>query len=306
MQVNWRVTALFAFTIVIWGLNYPFVKYGLSLAPPLWFSFLRVMIGLTAVVVLLFAMGTRGSLNRRQQAMAFLLGIPGTGLFFGLWTVAATEIQPGLVSVFIYTYPLWTLFLSLPLLGEVPRAQKVFAALLGFMGVALSSQLGFAGLSVSELGAMLELLLAGFSFALFTVGFKRCFKGEQLLRANAWQLTGALVVLGAWAALTTPVQGIEWSGNLLVVLLWVGIVGTALAEVSFLILVSRYNASSLTAYFFLVVVVALVSSFIIFGETIDPIQGIGVAAIIVAIYLVGRSERPRGTERLRSERIQQS
>jgi drug/metabolite transporter (DMT)-like permease len=262
--------------------------------------------GLAAVVALLFAMGTQGSLTRRQQATAFLLGIPGTGLFFGLWTVAGTEIQPGLVSVFIYTYPLWTLFLSLPLLGEVPRAEKVCAALLGFIGVALSSQLGFIELSVSELGAMIELLLAGFSFALFTVGFKRYFKGEQLLRANAWQLTGALVVLGAWAALSTPVQGIEWSGSLLAVLLWVGVVGTALAEVSFLILVSRYSASSLTAYFFLVVVVALVSSFLIFRETIDGIQGIGVAAIIIAIYLVGRSDRPRGAPHLRREDLQHS
>jgi probable blue pigment (indigoidine) exporter len=238
-------------------------------------------------------MKTKGQLTTKQKAAAFLLGIPGSAIFFGFWDLATTQIQPGLVSVFIYTYPLWTLFLSIPILRDLPSTRRVGGAFLGFFGVALTSQLGFASASTSEVGAIAELVAAGFGFALMNVCFKRFFKGEQLIRANVWQLAGAFITLALWAGLTTPVQGIEWNADLLLVLIWVGAIGTAVAYVAFFTLMSRYSAASLTSYFFLVVIVALVSSFFISGETIDAIQAGGVAAIIVAIYLVGQSDRSK-------------
>jgi drug/metabolite transporter (DMT)-like permease len=294
--VNWRVAGLFAYIITVWGLNYPFVKLGLSLAPPLWLAFLRVLMALVVAVVLLFAMRTEGRLSRRQTVAAFLLGIPGSGLFFGFWTLATTQIEPGLVSVFIYTYPLWTLFLSIPVLGDVPSGKRVGAAFLGFLGVALTSQLGFVRAPLSELGAVAELLAAGFGFALMNVGFKRLFKGEQLIRANVWQLAGAFVTLTLWVPFTTPAGVIKWNLDLLLVLIWLGAIGTAVTFVAFFTLMSRYTASSLTGYLFLVVVVALVSSFFISGETVNSVQAAGVAAIIVAIYLVGQSDRSKPKE----------
>jgi drug/metabolite transporter (DMT)-like permease len=298
LKRDWRVVALFAFAITVWGLNYPFVKEGVSLSSPLWFAVLRVFSGLIVSVALLFAMKTKGKLTPRQTAAAFLLGIPGSALFFGFWALAATQIPAGLVSVFIYTYPLWTLFLSIPILKDPPSTRRLGAAFLGFFGVALTSQLGFVSVPASELGAIAELVAAGLGFAIMNVYFKKLFKGEQLIRANVWQLAGAFVVLAVWAGVTTPVQGIQWNLDLLLVLIWVGAIGTAVVYVVFFTLMSKYSAASLTAYFFLVVVVALVSSYFISGETIDVLQAVGVGAIIVAIYLVGQSDRSKRKESL--------
>ena len=140
---------------------------------------------------------------------------------------------------------------------------------------------------------MAELIVAGFGFALMNVCFKRLFKGGQLIRANVWQLAGSLIVLVPWALLTTPAPRIVLGPELFLVLIWVGGIGTALVYVAFLTLMTRYSVSSLTAYFFLVVVVALVSSYFISGETISVLQLAGVIAIIVAIYLVGQSDKPK-------------
>lgn len=287
---------LFAFVIIVWGLNYSFIKLGLTLSPPLWFAFLRVLTALPVAAALPFALKTKGRLSRKQALEAFLIGIPGSAIFFGFWTLATTQIQPGLVSVFIYTYPLWALFLSMPILKDFPSRKKTGAAFLGFFGVALTSQLGFVGLPTAELRAVAELVTAAFTFALMNVCFKRLFKGEQLIQANVWQLTGGLVTLGLWATLTTPVQEVSWNLGLLAVLIWVGAIGTAVVLAAFFTLMSRYNVVSLTAYLFLVVVVALVSSFFISGETISFVQAAGVAAIMVAIYLVEQSDRPRRQE----------
>ena len=92
--------------------------------------------------------------------------------------------------------------------------------------------------------------------------FKKLYQGDELLRANEWQLLGSIVTLGAWAALTTPFGKIEWGVNLLLVVLWLGVLGTTVVYTIFFYLLNRYNASSLSAYFFMVVVIALVSSYV--------------------------------------------
>jgi len=181
------------------------------------------------------------------------------------------------------------MFISIPVLGERPRPLKIGAALLGFFGVALAEQVGFVNVNLDSV-AIIELAIAGFLFACLNVGFKKFFKGEELLRANVYQLGGSLLPLVVWAGLASPFRTIQWNSELLAVLLWLGIVGTAVSFVAWFWLMSRHNASSMGAYAFMAVVVALTSSFIIFGETVNLIQVIGVLAIIVSIYLVSRTE----------------
>lgn len=274
-------------------MNYSVVKMGVGLLPPLWFALLRSVTGLLFSLALLWVIRPRSSLTRRQRLQAILLGIPGSALFYGFWNLGATQIAPGLASVFIYTYPLWTLFLSIPILNDWPGGKKTGAAFLGFFGVALTAQIGFISVSAGQIGAVLELIVAGFGFAFMNTCFKKLFGKDQLLRANVWQLAGSLIVLAPWAFITTPSPKIDFGPDLLFVLIWVGGIGTAFVYVAFFTLMSRYSVSSLTAYFFLVVVVALVSAYLISAETIDALQAAGVVAIIVAIYLVGQSDKPK-------------
>ena len=129
-----------------------------------------------------------------------------------------------------------------------------------------------------------------------TVLFKRLFKGEQLLRANVWQLAGASVFLLIWALISEPVQETKWTWQLGTSIAWVGVLGTAVVFVIWFTLLSRYNAASFTAYTFVVVLVALVASYFIFGEKIDGLQVVGVAALVISIYLVNKTiaiQKPR-------------
>jgi drug/metabolite transporter (DMT)-like permease len=285
-----RTVLPFALVFLIWGLNYPFVSLGLAYSPPIWLAFFRALLGFFAAAVLLFAMRTAGSLTTRQKIIALLLGVPGSAVFLGFWFMGETLVPPGLTSVLIYTFPLWIMFISIPVLGERPRPLRIGAALLGFFGVALAEQIGLVNMS-SDLTALVELAIAGFLFAFLNVGFKRFFKGDELLRANVYQLGGSLLPLVVWAEFASPFQAVRWNPELLAVLLWLGIIGTAVSFVAWFWLLSRHSASSMGAYAFTAVVVALASSFIIFGERVNLIQAAGVLAIMVSIYLVNRTER---------------
>jgi len=285
----------FAAIVIIWGLNYTFVKTGLEYAPPIWFSFLRTLSGFLGALILLLAFKTTGYLSLRQKIISFLLGIWGIGIFFSFWTIGEVTVPAGIASVLVYTSPIWALFLSIPLLGDKPHLLKVGASFLGFAGVALVAGTGTINWATDQVAIVL-ILISGFSWAVDTVLFKRLFKGEQLLRANVWQLSGASVFLLIWALISEPFQKINWTWQLGSSIAWIGVLGTAVVFVLWFTLLSRYNAASLSAYTFIVVLVALVASFFLFGEKIDALQLIGVVALVTSIYLVSRTTITARTE----------
>ncbi len=283
-----RAAGLFTCVVLVFGLNYIFVGFGLEYCSPIWLAFFRALFGVGGVIVLLLALRTQGYLSTQQKIVALLLGIPGTALFFGLWFSGGTRVLPGLTSVIIYTYPLWVVLLSALTLKEKPKPLKIVGVLLGFFGVALAAQRGFADLG-SNAVALAELAASAFCFAFLNVSMKRFFKGQQLLRANMWQLAGALLPLLVWATWSSPFSAIRWTPELLGILVWIGILGTAINFIIWFWLLSHYSASSLSGYSFLSVIVALISSIVLFGESITPLQAVGVAVIIAAVYLVSKS-----------------
>ncbi|MGA8276218.1 MAG: DMT family transporter [Thermoplasmata archaeon] len=291
MEARWSVRTwlLFALMALAWGLNYPLVSVGLQSASPLWLATLRTGVGLAGTVVLVTLAHGWGTLDAKGRRDAFLLGVPNTAGLFGFWFVAARSVPPGIASVMIYTFPFWVALLSAPVLGR-PLSRAAWAAIAtGFLGVALISQawaLFGPGLSVVPI---LELLAAALSWAVGTVLFQRRFRASQALSGCAYQLAGGLVAL----VLATLVVGAEPlprpTPDLIGVTLWLGLVGTTVAYAIWFTLLGRTPAARISAYLFLVPIVALAASVTILGERLVWVQAIGVGLVLLAIYWVGRS-----------------
>jgi drug/metabolite transporter (DMT)-like permease len=274
--------------LLIWGLTYSFVKLGLEFSPPIWLAFLRTSTGLAGTLVLQLVLRTDGSLNNRQKVAAFFLGVPGIAIFFGFWMIGELTVPPGETSVFIYTFPIWTMILSIPILRDSPSPSRGAAALLGFGGVVLVASAGNASWT-GNLVSIISLLAAAISFALDTVLFKRIFVGKQVLSANLWQLGGGSLILLVWAFSTEPSASINWTLQLAGSIFWLGVLATAVVFLLWFRLLTQQNATSLTSYTSLVVVVALVASFFISGEAVNSFQLMGVIALIASASLVSRS-----------------
>ena len=286
----------FAFIVTVWGLNYPVSLAGMQYSSPIWLAFFRAFSAFLGFYVIFILMRVRVRLTARQKVIAVAGGIPGSVLFFGLWLLGMQTVAPGISSVLITAYPLWMLLLSIPILGDKPRARKIAAALAGFIGVVLASNVLFQH-TQNSLIADAELLLSGFGFGLMNILFKRYFKGRELLGANLWQLGGAILPLGLWALFTEPFGVIQWTPVFIGSVFWIGIIGTAIAFTLWFILLSRYNASSMGVYMFMITVVALVASYILYGERINVVQLAGILVIIVSIYVVNRDDRPSNVDR---------
>jgi probable blue pigment (indigoidine) exporter len=279
--------ATFAVIIVAWGFNYLFVRVGLGLAAPLWLAFLRAGLGAVGVAVLWLALG-RPRLSRRDRGIAAALGLLNTSLFFGLWFTAARAIAPGEAAVVVYSFPLWVALLSIPLLQFTLRPVTWLAIATGFVGIVLISQpWGSAGEALSPV-PVAELLVGALSWALGTVLIQRRFAREAIQTVNLFQLLGGSAGLLVAAIVLEPGQLPAPSYELLGIVLWLGLVGTALGYGLWFFLLARIPAPSLSANMFLVPVVALVASGILLAERIDLVQVAGVVLVAGAIYAVGR------------------
>ncbi len=280
---------LFLVLVVCWGLNYPFVNVGLEHASPLWLAMLRAGTGALATLAVVTAYRGWGSLDGAGRRDALLLGIPNTAVFFGLWFWAAGSVLPGIAAVVIYTFPLWVALLSPVFLGSRLGPRHWVSVAVGFVGVALISQLGESGGSKVSVEAIVLLLAAAIAWAVGTVLFQRRFRPAQMLEANGFQLIGGAVALGA-ATLTvarTPLP--TASVPLVESVLWLGLLGTATAYAIWFWLLGRTPAATLSAYVFLVPVVALAASVAYFGERLSILQVAGVGLVLVSIYGIGRA-----------------
>jgi drug/metabolite transporter (DMT)-like permease len=290
-----RDAVLFGVVALAWGLNYLFVRLGLTLAPPLWLAALRSGVGAAVVLGFLAGQGDWRTLDRRNARDALAIGVPNTAVFFGLWFVAASTIPPGQTAVLVYTFPLWVTLLSGPLLRAAPTVGQWIAVGGGFLGVVLVAEPWLGGAAALAPTPVAELLVGSFSWALGTIAFKRRFSAPKAVAANGLQLVGGTAAL----LLVTPVAEGGYvpppSWVLLGVVLWLGVIGTALAYSIWFRLLSRLPASTLSGYTFLVPLVALAASAVLLGERLRLLQLVGVAAVLLAIVgnAWGSPQRPK-------------
>ncbi|HEV2316636.1 MAG TPA: DMT family transporter [Thermoplasmata archaeon] len=281
---------LFGGMVTAWGLNYLFVRWGLAEAPPLWLAALRSGIGAAGIAVFLAVRPTGASVSPPLVRDALLIGAVNTGLFFGLWFSAASSIAPGEASVLVYTFPFWVAILSLPLLGQALRVPHVAAIALGFLGVVLVAQPWASGGTALPTIPAIELVAGALAWAGGTALFKRRFSGGEVQLANLMQLLGGTLALLVAASL---IEGwtLAASARLVEIVLWLGLVGTAFGYAVWFELLDRRDASELSAYIFLVPLVALVASSVLFEERLEVVQLAGAALVLASIYAVARARR---------------
>ncbi|MGI0072139.1 MAG: DMT family transporter [Thermoplasmata archaeon] len=292
----WSLTTVIVFLLLVvaWGFNYPFVNLGLESSGGLWLASARAGTGALVTVPLVSGLRGWGYLDRRGRRDALLIGIPNTAIFFGAWMWAARDVLPGIASVVIYTFPLWVALLSSPFLGHRLGARQWVSVGGGFLGVALISLVGVGGGTPISVPAILLLVVAAVSWAVGTVFFQRRFRRDEMVEANAYQLIGGTVALLAVTLVAAPLPLPHVTPLFVLAVFWLGVIGTAVAYAIWFSLLGRTRAVTLSAYVFLVPVVALAASAVIFSERLSAIQFVGVGLVLLSIYgIAHRSASPR-------------
>jgi drug/metabolite transporter (DMT)-like permease len=286
-----RTDALLLLMALIWGVNYSAVKYGGHVLTPLLFTWARV---LGAAITLLAAAAVQRRLTgdpwpARRDALALLgLGIIGNGLYQLCFVFGVSRTRVADAVLIVASAPAIIALISRMRGIERLRARVITGIVITIVGVAIV-MVGSATHASAQQGTALgtALVSAGVLFwAVYTVAVQPYTIRVDPVQLNALTMAGGfipLVFLTPMALGDAPLRTAPASGWWC--LLYSSVVSLGIAYLFWYRGIKVLGPTRTAAYANLQPVVAILTGWILLGETPTVWQAIGTVTIIGGIFL---------------------
>jgi drug/metabolite transporter (DMT)-like permease len=293
MRKNWKYHLLLFMLCWIWGLAFIAVKALLEEV-----SFLTVNLGrflLASLALLPFVAvywKRRPRLDIPEWGMVFLASICAVYGYQLAVNYGETLVPAGTASLVANTTPVFAALLAYFLLGEGMGRWKVAGLVSAMAGVAVITVYGAGnGLGMGRVEGIAFILLASFSWAVYTVVMKPLTEAHSILFITAYTiLVGTLMQI--------PLIGGEFWRELGVMsasswgwLLFLGLVSTALGYFIYVKGLEGLGASVTAFYIYLIPPISLFWGWVILDETLNQAIIAGTAMILLGLLAVGWGER---------------
>jgi len=256
-------------TAIVWGLAFPLSKIVLFFMSPMILSLIRFLIGGAALllvsrkILLSFKVFINSLLN---------IGIVITLLNIGL----AITSDPAFASVILYSQPLFVLLISyLYLKQKISILQKIGTAL-ALLGLIIG-----VGSYEIDLGVIL-ILIAGFTWAVGTIYYRRNFYNQNLLALNS-----AMAFFSAFFVL--PLLPIDYyfipSIFAITLAILIGLLVQATGWALWFKSIDIIGTINTSLFSLLVPVFAYIFTFLIFFQIPNSLRILGSALVILGIFL---------------------
>ena len=257
-------------------------------------TLLAVRFGLAALLFWALVAGGRArrelpSLSRRDVVTGLALGACGYSLQAGAFFAALERIDASLLSLMLYTFPAMVAAAAVALGRDRVDARRLVALVLSLGGLVLVVAGAGAG-SLDPLGAALGLLAAVVYSTYILVS-------QGVVGRVSPQLLSALVCSGAAVSLFTgsallgqfrpaevTVAGWGW-------LACIAVVSTVVSVSLFFAGLKRVGPTTASILATVEPLVTVVLAFLVFGETLGPVQILG-GALVLAAVLALNARRP--------------
>lgn len=274
---------------VIWSSSFVIVKFGLETLGPLTIAGLRYSLGAIALApFLLLNRGKRKPVPKNLWPRLVLIGISaytiGNGaLFWGLKYIPATT-----GSFLMGLIPLLVMIGGAMFLKEIPTKWQGLGVFISLAGSVIFFS---GGLKTGEpLGiAILALGLVGFmAFSLLGRGIARERSLDTLVLTVVPLIIGGLTTI----CIALVVEGIpHFATRSLWVVLWLALVNTSLGYLLYNHALRELTALEMNMVMNLTPLFTALLSWILLGERLDLLQGIGLIVMIVGVILVQRGRQ---------------
>lgn len=277
---NNRSKLLFVLTMFIFGTIGMFRKY-----IPLPSSLLALARGFIGMVFLLLVVFIRKDKISWEgiKSNFWLLSLSGALIGFN-WILLFEAYQYTTIAtatICYYMAPVLVILVAPIFFKEKLTGKKMFCVLISFIGMTLVSgimETGFAG--VSELKGVLFGLGAALFYASVIVLNKKI-KGIPAYDKTIVQLGTAAFILLPYTLLTENLTDIVFTPNVIMMLLFVGILHTGIAYAMYFGAMENLKAQTIALFSYIDPVVAIILSALILQEDI------GISGIIGAVLVLG-------------------
>jgi drug/metabolite transporter (DMT)-like permease len=291
---------LFAFGCVyfFWGSTYVGIRFGVEVMPPFVLGAVRYLLSGVLMLVFCWARGINLRLTGRQvwiQTAISVLMLTGgnVGLMYAEKTLAS-----GLSALIVAVIPLYVALFE----AVAPRGEGL--RLKGWVGIAI----GFAGLLVllwpglresvhgdraQMIGALFALGCA-LSWTAGTIVARRCKMAVSPFASAGWQMLIAGVVNGAGMLALGAQKDARWGVQAYASVAYLVTFGSLVGYTAYIYLLEHVPVAKVSTYAYINPIVAVALGAMFLHERMVGIEYVGMAAILIAVWLVTSSKLKSG------------
>ena len=260
---------LFATVVLAWGFTWPVTKVLVQSITPLWTVALRSLISGIVLLGLLLAQGKLVVPRRGDLPIVFGIALPHMVAFSALVALGIQFVPAGRAIVLGYTTPLWVIPAARLILGEPITRRHLAGGALAFAGLML--MFNPASFDWQDRRALLGnglLLLAAASWAVSIVHVRAHRWISTPFELVFWETLLATALLVVVALFFEGVPRIEWTVPLVLLLLYGGVCGNALAYWAMAMVNRSLPAATTSLGLLATPVVGTLSAALALGETV--------------------------------------
>jgi len=300
---HWRSDASLLLVVLIWGCNFPILKWALAAMHPMAVNVFRFSVS-ALVLGLLYGWLQRRSTHRFFAPMRThgrtiaLLGIVGYVIYQICFIIGIYHTTAGSAALIMASAPLWTALWGRVSGYEILQRPAWLGLLLSLAGTSCVVAAGSdrIALRAGSLFGNGMMLLAAMLWGGYTAYNKSVVHDVTPTAATFF---GILVALPFLIGIGAPyLPGVEWAavdGWVWTAIVFSGGLSTGIAFVIWNTAVKNVGASNTAVYNNLVPFVAVLAGYLFLNETVNLLQLAGGALIIGGLLLVRRYRAQPGT-----------
>jgi len=273
---------------VVWGINFPVMKYGATVLSPLVYNALRMLLACAILLTIAYARPSRRA-SPADRRHLIGLGVLGHCVYQVLFVLGLSMTRAGTASLVIAASPA-----AVGLVAWFRNHERLPARAIAGIALSLSGVVLVLGGTVTADGARhlfgdLLILVAVVVWAFYTTGLVPLTQRVGSADVAAWTLVGGVVplaILAAPQALRTDwgaVTALTWAA-----VLYSGIIAMVLAYLVWYRGVREIGPTRTSMFGNLQPLVAVMMAWALLGEVPTIFQGVGAAAVIGGLYLARR------------------
>jgi len=272
---------------VLWSFAFIAGKIAVTDSPPLLMLSARFLLAGALILgaALLRRDGTR--LSWRDAAVFAILGVANNALYLGLGYVGLRSVSAGLGALVVSANPVFTALFAALFLGESFTWRRALGLALGVAGVALIVAHRLA-LGSDSLHGILFTLASLVAIVTGTLLFRLLAPRGNIWLGNGVQNLAAGIVLAPVALLVSNFGDIVPSMRLLASFAFLVLLGSVVGFLLWFHLLKVCGATVASSYHFLMPPLGMLFAWLVLGETLVPMDLLGIVPVALGIYLVTR------------------
>ncbi len=290
---RWSTLLLLGGLSLVWGLNWPAMKFVLAEIPVLTFRSLCLWITGPTLLVLARLSGEPIGVPRREWPTLLLASFCNVTLWYFGTGMGVSLIPAGRAALLAHTMPVWVALFSAVLLHERLGASRLAGLVFGMGGIAVLLLPDVEAIRAAPLGAGF-VLLAAMGWAVGTVTMKAARFSRSIAQVTGWQLIlgGTPIALAAMFR-DPPIHFLSLPGETQLVLVYIIALPMAFGQWAWFKALDRMPGTVAAIGSLAVPIVGLLSSAVLLGERLGPSEIAALVLVVLALSLVLFTPPPR-------------